>query len=413
MTGAERVDVAIIGGGQAGACLASRLARRGIEVVVLERSLNWRWHAAGVFSSPAAMDALRRVGVSEEVLARVARPIPALRLETPGGATVGLTYGHDRGGPPAIGFDRSALDPALLELARAAGADVRLGTTVTSVQLGGGRAPAMLTLRTGTGTTTVHARVVIGADGPHSIVAREAGVARPARLATRVGLTHHLADPRADDEPVDGRMQILPDGYVGIAPVPSGRVNIGIVLGRSWRPRLAREGAARVAASIEGTIPATPHDVAPWRGAATCDPIAGASPLGGRVTRRAGLGWFLVGDAAGFLDPFTGEGIHRALVSTELAAAAIRAALTGRSTAAAAADAAGAYDRAMRRRFATKDAVTWLVQAFLARPVLFEYVARRLATRGDARATMGLVMGDLIPASRALDPRLLAAVLAP
>ncbi|MEJ7697330.1 MAG: hypothetical protein WKF78_12095 [Candidatus Limnocylindrales bacterium] len=134
------------------------------------------------------------------------------------------------------------------------------------------------------------------------------------------------------------------------------------------------------------------------------------------MTRRAGPGWFLVGDAAGFLDPFTGEGIHRALVSTELAAAAIRETLTGRSTAAAAAAAAAAadaYDRAMRRRFATKDGVTWLVQAFLARPVLFEYAARRLATRGDVRATIGLVMGDLIPASRALDPRFLAAVLAP
>lgn len=413
MTGPERVDVAVIGGGPAGACLAARLARHGIEVVLVERSPSWRWHAAGVFSSPAAMDALRRVGVSEQLLTRVARPIPALRLETPGGATVRLTYGHERGGPPAVGFDRSALDPALLELARAAGTDVRTGTAVSAVQLGDGHTPAMLTLRARTGTTMLHARVVVGADGPQSIVALEAGVARPARLASRVGLTHHLADPRVDDEPVEGRMRILPDGYIGIAPVPGARVNIGIVLGRSWRPRLAREGATRLAASIEGAVLATPHDVAPWRGAATCDSIAGASPLGGRVTRRAGPGWFLVGDAAGFLDPFTGEGIHRALVSTELAASAIRAAITGRSTAAAAADAAGVYDRAMRRRFATKDAVTWLVQAFLARPVLFEYVARRLATRGDVRATMGLVMGDLIPASRALDPRFLAAVLAP
>ncbi|MEJ7697329.1 MAG: NAD(P)/FAD-dependent oxidoreductase [Candidatus Limnocylindrales bacterium] len=269
MTVAERVDVAVVGGGPAGACLAIRLARHGIEVVLLERSPRWRWRAAGVFSSPAAMDALRRVGVSEQILNRVARPIPALRLETAGGATVRLTYGHDRGGPPAVGFDRSALDPALLELARAAGADVRVGTAVSAVQLGDGRAPAMVTLRTGTGTTTLHARVVVGADGPRSIVAREARVARPARLASRAGLTHHLADPRADDELVEGRMRILPDGYIGIAPVPGGRVNIGIVLGRSWRPRLAREGATRLAASIEGAIPGTPYDAAPWRGAPT------------------------------------------------------------------------------------------------------------------------------------------------
>ena len=75
--------------------------------------------------------------------------------------------------------------------------------------------------------------------------------------------------------------------------------------------------------------------------------------------------------------------------------------------------AAHAYDRAMRRRFAAKDAVSWLVLGFLARPAPFEYAARRLATRPDVRATMGLVMGDLVPASRALDPRFLASLLAP
>jgi flavin-dependent dehydrogenase len=138
--------------------------------------------------------------------------------------------------------------------------------------------------------------------------------------------------------------------------------------------------------------------------------VAGTSPLGGRVTRRAGPGWFLVGDAVGFLDPFTGEGLHRALVSTELAAAAIR---VGLDRPARAGDAAAAYDRAMRRRFGAKDAVSWLVQAFLARPAAFEYAARRLAARPEVRATMGRVMGDLVPASQGLDPRFLAALLAP
>ena len=67
----------------------------------------------------------------------------------------------------------------------------------------------------------------------------------------------------------------------------------------------------------------------------------------------------------------------------------------------------------MRRRFSTKDLVSRLVQGFLARPALFEYAARRLAGRARVRETMGLVMGDLVPARRALDPRFLAALLAP
>jgi hypothetical protein len=67
----------------------------------------------------------------------------------------------------------------------------------------------------------------------------------------------------------------------------------------------------------------------------------------------------------------------------------------------------------MARRFATKDAVSLVVQAFLGRPALFEYASRRLAARPSVRETMSLVMGDLVPASRALDPRFLAALLRP
>ena len=115
--------------------------------------------------------------------------------------------------------------------------------------------------------------------------------------------------------------------------MPGGRVNIGIVLGRSWRDALARDGARTVATRIVASIPATADDPATWRHGHPLDTVAGAWPLGHRVTRRAGRGWLLVGDAAGFLDPFTGEGLHRALVSAELAAAAITAHLRGRPTA--------------------------------------------------------------------------------
>jgi hypothetical protein len=67
----------------------------------------------------------------------------------------------------------------------------------------------------------------------------------------------------------------------------------------------------------------------------------------------------------------------------------------------------------MRRRFIAKDVVSLVVQAFLGRSALFEYASRRLASRPEVRETMGLVMGDLVPASRALDPRFLAALLRP
>ena len=136
-------------------------------------------------------------------------------------------------------------------------------------------------------------------------------------------------------------MIVFDDGYVGLAPVPGERRNIGIVLGPGWRTRLARDGAVATTREVLGAILPTADDGIDWLHAEPCDRIAGASPLGGRVTRRAGPGWFLVGDAAGFLDPFTGEGLHRALVSSELAARAISAALGNRAD--------GADARAPRR----------------------------------------------------------------
>jgi len=400
----RHVDVAIVGAGPAGAALATNLAGRGIEVVVLERAPAWRWHAGGVFASPVAVDALRRTGMSDPMIERVARPIPAMRLETRGGAAVRLTYGAERGGPSAVGFDRSVLDPALVSAARARGAEIRAGTTVEAVELGSRH--SILRLRSRDVVSRLGARIVVGADGTPSIVARAAGVARPARLAPRIGLTYHVADGRPA-RGVDARMLLLADGYVGVAPVPGSRLNIGIVLGASWRRRLAGDGARSTVAAITRSLPPAPDDDGSWRDGTPLDAIAGASPLGGRVTRRAGPGWLLVGDAAGFLDPFTGEGLHRALVSAEFAAPAIGAALRGDRRAYA------AYERAMHRRFLAKDGVSWLVQAFLARPRSFEYAARRLAARPDVRATMGLVMGDLVPATRGLDPRFLASLLAP
>jgi flavin-dependent dehydrogenase len=402
-------EVAVVGGGPAGSLVAAGLALAGHDVVLLEASRSYRWRACGVFSSPATVAALRRAGVPDGLLAVAARPIPAMRVETPGGVAFRLAYGGPDAGP--VGFDRSSLDPALLARAETAGARVCRGTRVEALAFGP-RGVSLDVRHAGGGPERMTARLVIGADGGGSVVARAAGVARPARLGPRVGLTFHLPD-RLGDPPADARMRVFDDGYVGIAPVPGGRVNVGIVLGRSWLAGLRRGGAAAVARQVLEAVPVldgaagSPADPAVWRGSVPLDAVAGASPLGHRVTRRAGDRWLLAGDAAGFLDPFTGEGLHRAVVSASLAVRAASRAVRADGGALA------AYDRAMRRRFAAKDIVSWLVQAFLGRPELFEYAARRVEARPAVRETMGLVMGDLVPASRALDPRFLGALLRP
>jgi menaquinone-9 beta-reductase len=401
-------DVAIVGGGPAGAIVATLLARAGLDVVLLERAPAWRWRACGVFTSPPGFDALRRVspGLFDDP-ASIARPIPAMRVETRQGVSFRLTYGGTGSlANSAVGLDRARLDGLLLDLARAAGADVRLATRVLAVELasvtaGGPRISRLVIQKP---DRPIAARVIVGADGRRSVVARDARVGRRPALSPRVGLTFHLPDPFGM-EPHDARMIVIDDGYVGLAPVPGSRLNVGIVLGSTWRDDLRRQGPEAVARLVVERLRQGSDPVVRWE---LEDSVAGAWPLGHRVTRRAGEGWLLVGDAAGFLDPFTGEGLHRAIVSAEVAAGAV-----ADSVAAGVSQPLMEYDRLMEAAFGIKDRVTSIVQLFLGLPPVFEYAARRLASRPDVRETLAAVIGDLAPARRAFDPGFLAAMLRP
>jgi flavin-dependent dehydrogenase len=246
------------------------------------------------------------------------------------------------------------------------------------------------------------------------MVARAFGVLRASRHFRRAGLTVHHPDPAAPEPAaaMEARMVIGRGWYCGLAPVPGRRVNIGVVVAEG-RLRAAVADGRGPDSVVQDVLASIPGPREPWRDAPPSDGVAVALPLAHRVTRRAGRGFLLVGDAAGFIDPLSGEGLHRALVSAELGAEAAGVWLRGSRQPTTAATALEAYDRRMSARFRGKDVLSWLLQVFVEQPRLLDHALDRLARRPVARRTFARVMADLVPASRALEPGFLAAVIAP
>jgi flavin-dependent dehydrogenase len=138
--------------------------------------------------------------------------------------------------------------------------------------------------------------------------------------------------------------------------------------------------------------------------------IRGVGPLARRVRRVTGDGFLLVGDAAGFLDPFTGDGIFDALRGAQLAAPIASAALRSGSVSAGDLD---PYRAERRRVFLARQQVRNLVQGFIHVPVLMDYATARLDRREDLGQTLTGVLGNFRPARHALSPLFLARLLRP
>jgi len=384
-------EVLVVGAGPAGSAAAAALAALGRSVILVDAAAHPRPKACAEYASPRIAEELRRLGVPDEAWQPDALPLRGMRVIR-GTDAVEIAYEDASGARCAWGLERTGFDASLTSFAARRGAQLWERTRFVGATREGEGWRA--TLRGQGSGSEVRTRWLIGADGARSRVARRLGVERTVRVPRRIGLVaHYEAVPGLSDH---GEMHVGRSHYVGLAPLPGDRLNVGMALAAEGH----RGAEARFAAAID-ELPAVADRLA---GRRRLTPIRGASPIGHRVSRAAGPGWMLIGDAAGFIDPFTGEGIYRALRSARCLAEALAEGDIG---------AEERYRRGRRAAFAAKDALTWTVQGMLAAPPVLGYALRRLAARPELARRLGSALGDCRPATDVLSPAFLAAVLRP
>lgn len=333
----DAADVLVVGAGPAGSIAALQLARAGVRVALVDRETFPRHKLCGDTLNPGSLALLDRLDVGAGLRGRALRT-HGMTVTGPGGATVAADYPD---GLYGLAITRRAFDTLLVDAAVAAGARFVPATRATGLVIRDGRIHGV-TLASGRRVETCSARVVVAADG------------RGSRLGAGAGLTRYAPSPRrwaygAYYEGVDGlaargEMHIRQGGYVGVAPLPGGLANVcavrtpDVIFRRTSGARAAdglatdasrmngeRGGAGRpesYAEALDAAVRADPVLRERFSRAHRVSPVAVLGPLATVATAAGMPGLLLAGDAAGFIDPMTGDGLRFALRGGELAAAA-------------------------------------------------------------------------------------------
>src|SRR5829696_2911592 len=398
---ADEADAVVVGGGPAGACAAALLARGGLRVVLLDRARFPRAKACAECLSPEAARVLDRLGVLERVDAAGPARLTGMVVRAPGGAQVRGDYlashGYRAYRDHCLALPRTTLDPILLDAARAAGVEVREGVRVVDVERDMFGRVTGVSCASPTEAARVSAPLIVGADGLRSLVARRLGLERRAPWPRRLALVAHFRGVRELGPLVE--MHVERDGFVGVADVGGGLANVSLVVPM----RNARDAGGDAAGFLDRWLARRPQLAHRFANAERASPVRATGPFASHARRAWSPGAALVGDAADFFDPFTGEGIYAALRGGELLAPFAIEAL-GATSARAADRALARYHRARRSEFAGKWIVERLIAAAVGWAPAMNYFSRTLEARKDMADLLVGVTGNFVPAREVLRP---------
>ena len=308
-------EVIIAGGGPAGTSAAIHLASRGLSVLLVEKSTFPRPKLCGEFISPECLQHFEKLGVAAEM--KGSRP-----------ALIGETIFFSRrgrktivpsswfGGIVALGLSRATMDHNLLSRARSVGVDVMEGSTVTKI-IENEKGVLGIGLRKGEGDFELFAPILVDATGRARSLARRVGTGhwkKPKLVAFKAHLENTNASPTACE------IYSYPGGYGGISQVEDGLSNLCFIVDAE----LVKESRSNPERVMRRNVMRNPRAAFALNGARVCTEwLSVAIESFGRYRPSPIRGLLAIGDAASFIDPFTGSGMLMALESGDLAAQTI------------------------------------------------------------------------------------------
>jgi 2-polyprenyl-6-methoxyphenol hydroxylase-like FAD-dependent oxidoreductase len=316
----DTYDAIVVGARCAGSPTAMLLARKGYRVLVVDRSTFPSDTVSTHFIHAPGVDALRRWGILDKIVASGCPAVDTYSFDF-GPITISGTPLPAGGSATAYAPRRTVLDTLLVDAASAAGAEVREGFTVDEIVIESGRVSGITGRDRDGRPVTERARVVIGADGPSSRVAR---AVQPRQYNDKPPLQAGTYS-YFTDLPVGG-FETTIRHHRGWAAMPTNDGLTLVVVGWPYAEHAANKS------DIEGNFFRS-FDLAPafaerMRSATRVDRFYG-SPVPNFFRQPYGPGWALVGDAGYTKDPITAQGISNAFRDAELCAGALDATFTG------------------------------------------------------------------------------------
>lgn len=326
MNNAYKYDIIIVGAGPSGAAATLYARREGLKVLLLDRARFPRDKTCGDALSGKAVDVLKDLQLLEKVRLLPGAPISRIIFGSPNGSQliINLDESELNRIPEGFVIRRRVFDQFMFEEARQAASDTIEGFTVTDLIMDHGQVQGVQGKTEGGGQQTHRAPIVLGADGYSSIVARKAGLYRHDPGHMVVALRQYFQDVGGLTDQIELHFvdEVLP-GYFWIFPLEDGMANVGIgMLHKSLKKQKIdlKKALASIIASPafrERFSHATSLE----------DPVGWNLPVGSKHYPSVGDGFMLLGDAAGLIDPFTGEGIGNALYSARYAIRTAKAAI--------------------------------------------------------------------------------------